>query len=193
MSLMDLCLRRWYHCTATQTAATAMARFWSRPMVQRKTVEGRRHLCLWEEKNEPQRCSIYGLGADKRRRTVHRLSQGWQVKITERKKRRCGKMNLTWNAARRTSNPRTRRNRMVEAACDKLVPDQPIFSYSATKRLPTLSISADSPPPMQGTENPRAACPPPSAPKNSILSRTTLEHFGSPLRLTVLAGPVPGT
>lgn len=40
MSLMDLCLRRWYHCTATQTMATATAQFWNKPMVQREKVWG---------------------------------------------------------------------------------------------------------------------------------------------------------
>jgi len=39
MSLMDLCLRRWYHCTVTQTAATTRAQFWNRPIEQREAAE----------------------------------------------------------------------------------------------------------------------------------------------------------
>lgn len=167
MSLMDLCLRRWYHCTATQTAATAMARFWSRPMVQRKTVEGRRHLCLWGEKNEPQRCSIYGLGADKRRRTVHRLSQGWQVKITERKKRRCGKMNLTWNAARRTSNPRTRGIEWLRRRATSLFPISrsfPIPPQNACLLFPSRQIRPLRCKALKTRELPVRPRPPPKIP-----------------------------
>lgn len=40
MSLIDLWLRRLYHCTATQTAATTTAQFWNRPIVRRGTSEG---------------------------------------------------------------------------------------------------------------------------------------------------------
>ena len=39
MSLMDLCRRRWYHCTATQTAATITAQLWNRPIVRREAAE----------------------------------------------------------------------------------------------------------------------------------------------------------
>lgn len=57
MSLIDLNLRRWYHCTATQTAATTKAQFWNKPIVrgegrkdsqEGKTEDGR------GDKNEPQ-------------------------------------------------------------------------------------------------------------------------------------------
>jgi len=37
---MDLCLHRWYHCTAIQTAATTTAQFWNKPIVRRETTEG---------------------------------------------------------------------------------------------------------------------------------------------------------
>lgn len=36
MSLIDLYLRRWYHCTATQTAATTRAQFWNKPITRGK-------------------------------------------------------------------------------------------------------------------------------------------------------------
>lgn len=36
ISLMDLELRRWYHCTATQRAAATKAQFWSKPIVGKK-------------------------------------------------------------------------------------------------------------------------------------------------------------